>query len=116
MDLMSTFLFFVILVLGIIILLGKGYDQGSSTDRERTIYSDGPECGDDENLAKICSPFDYEHEREHEDIEQPLIECGEKEIATTLQSNVTDTKTVLNASLREVKLNDFVDNKTNKAK
>ena len=38
---------------------GKLLDRGQATDRSREIFPDGPELDDGENLAEICSPFEY---------------------------------------------------------
>ena len=44
---------------------GKLLDRGIATDRAREIFPDGPELDVDENLAEICSPFEYKtHSKE----------------------------------------------------
>ena len=107
---------FVFFVAGVLVFLGKIYDQGLPTDRERVIYPDGPECDDGENMAEICSPFEYEGQADTRTVatveSSPVIE--EKGEALTSQNVIPQEKETKRFELREVRLKDFVDNKTSK--
>lgn len=112
----SLLCLFVFFVAGVLLFLGKIYDQGLPTDKERVIYPEGPECDDGENMAEICSPFEYkgpEDTRTAATVESsPIIE--EKGEALALQNVIPQEKETKEFELREVRLKDFVDNKTSK--
>ena len=118
MDTMTVLFLLTILALGLMMFLGKVYDQGCPTDRERLIYSNGPECDENENLAEICSPFEYEPERiiKIKTVEQPHLGSKEVNIPTTSQNIAPQIMETEKPELREVQLNNFIKNKVSKTK
>lgn len=97
---------FALIGLGTLIAMlcwGKIYDRGLPTDRERVIYPDGPECDDDENLADISSPFEYEDYQEL--TASDVSESEELEQPDNIEQSTVNGK-------KEVRLDEYLKNKS----
>lgn len=95
---------FALIGLGAIVAMlcwGKLLDRGQATDRSRVIFPNGPELDDDENLAEICSPFEY----------KDLTKADTPTFQLDAQSVAKNNEPQLNLDRRfesEVKLDDYL--------
>ena len=102
---MSDLELFALTGLGTVVAMlcwGKLLDRGQATDRPREIFPDGPELDDDENLAEICSPFEYEAHKK---------EVTTENLVQDSQAVPQNSETQLNPGRQfesEVKLDDYL--------
>ena len=82
---------------------GKIYDRGLPTDRERVIFPEGPELDEDENLAEISSPFEYEDYQE--------LTASDVSESEELEQPANIEQTTVNGE-KEVRLDEYLKNKS----